>query len=114
MNSKFVRSQDGCTMFRVCDIERVEIFYNDNVSIGDRLKNFVSGEHKEPENSWYEIMFFFDMNLGVEDDKAIMAIYSTEEIANDALTMYTRFLSTDNFHTFRFSSEEYVKEYFKE
>lgn len=65
MNNKFVRSQDGCTMFRVRDVERIEILYNDDTSICDRLKNLVSGEHKEPESSWYEIMFFFDMNLEV-------------------------------------------------
>ena len=52
MNNKFVRSQDGCSIYRVCDIERVEILYNDDSSIHDRIKNLFSAECKEPNKCW--------------------------------------------------------------
>lgn len=111
MNNKFVRSQDGCGIYRVCDIERVEILYNDDSSVHDRIKNLFSAECKEPNKCWYEVTFFMNMNLGIEDNTVVMATYSTEELANSALTMFTRFLNSENLHTFRFSSEEWIREH---
>lgn len=114
MNNKFVRSQDGCSIYRISDVERIEIFYNDDTSVHDRIKNLFSDECKEPNRCWYEITFFMDPDLGVDNDTIVMATYSTEELANSALTMYTRFLNSDNIRTFRFSSEEWVKQHYKE
>lgn len=114
MNNKFVRSQDGCNIYRVCDIERVEVLYDDDNNVHDRIKNLFSVERKEPNKSWYEITFFMDMNLGIENDTVVMATYSTEEIANSALTMFTRFLNSNNTRTFRFSSEEWITQHYKE